>query len=104
VDARRGDDVGFIQIMEVTTSRFEEIERLHEQWMRDTEGKRTVVREQICRDRDRPNTYVIIVEFDSYESAVTNSELAETATIAGAIAELVEAPTVFRNLDLIRTD
>jgi quinol monooxygenase YgiN len=96
--------VGFIQIMEVTTSRFDELEQLHEQWLRDTAGRRTVRREQIARDRDRPDTYVIIVEFDSFESAMENSDLPETAAIAQGIAELVEAPTVFRNLDVIRTD
>ena len=33
----------------------------------------------LTRDRDRPNTYVDIVEFPSYEDAMKNSELPETA-------------------------
>jgi quinol monooxygenase YgiN len=96
--------VGFIQVMEVTTSSYDEMERLHEQWLRDTEGKRTVVSEKICRDRDRPDTYVLIVEFESYDAAMTNNELPETARIAEGIAGLASEPTVFRNLDLIRAD
>lgn len=96
--------MGFIQVMEITTSDYDEIERLHEQWMADTEGRRTVRAEKVCRDRDRPDTYVIIVEFDSYESAMENNDLPETASIAEGIAAVATQPPVFRNLDVIRTD
>ena len=96
--------MGFIQVLEVTTSNFDEMERLHEEWLRDTEGKRTVVSERVCRDRDRPDTYVLIVEFESYESAMTNSELPETGKIAEGIEKLASEPVGFRNLDVIRTD
>ena len=96
--------MGFIQVMEITTSDFDELERLHEQWLADTEGKRTVRRETVCRDRERPDTYVMVVEFDSYESAMENNELPETAKIAEGITGLATQPPVFRNLDVIRTD
>lgn len=95
--------MGFIQIMEITTSNFDELEHLHEQWMADTEGRRTVRREVVCRDRERPDTYVIVVEFDSYESAMENNDLPETATIAEGVAKLASQPPSFRNLDVIRT-
>ena len=96
--------MAFIQILEIQTSDYDELERLHEQWLRDTEGKRTVVSEKICRDRDRPDTYVMIVEFESYESAMANSELPETVRIAEGTAGLAAEPPVYRNLDLIRSD
>ena len=96
--------MGFIQVLEFKTSKFDEFEKLHEQWMADTEGKRTVVSEHICRDRDNPNTYVVIVEFASYEEALKNNDLPATATIAASMAALADEPPTFRNLDLIRVD
>lgn len=96
--------MGFIQILEIPTSKFDEFEALHEQWLADTAGTRTVVSERVCRDRDRPDTYVVIVEFPSYEAAMRNNDLPATAAIAAGITALADAPVTFRNLDLIRTD
>ena len=46
------------------------------------------------------NTYVQIVEFPSYEDAMTNSELPETASLAERLGQLCEGPMLFRNLDV----
>ena len=54
------------------------------------------------RDRDRANTYVQIVEFPSYEEAMANSELPDTAEVATRLAELCDGPPTFRNLDVTR--
>ena len=96
--------MGFVQIIEITTSKYDEMEALHDQWLRDTEGRRKVVAETICRDRERPDTYVVIVEFDSYEDAMINSDLPETAKVAAGYAALADEPQSFRNLDVIRRD
>jgi quinol monooxygenase YgiN len=96
--------MGFIQLVEITTRRYDDLEALHEQWLAATEGTRTVVSERICRDRDRDDTYVIIVEFPSHAAAMANNDLPATATIAAGMAELADGPPTFRNLDLIRAD
>jgi quinol monooxygenase YgiN len=96
--------MGFVQIIEVKTSRFEEIEALHEQWLAETEGIRTVVSERICVDRDNPGTSLIIVEFPSHEAAMANNDLPATKRIAEGIASLADEPPTFRNLDLVRSD
>ena len=96
--------MGFVQIIEITSSRFDEVEALHEQWLADTEGTRTAVSERMCRDRDDPEKFVIIVEFDSYEAAMANNDLPQTNRIAEGIAALSDGPPTFRNLDLIRAD
>ena len=62
----------------------------------------TATRGVQAQDRDRPNTYVQIVEFPSYEEAMRNSELPETGEIAGRLAELCDGPPTFRNLDVTR--
>lgn len=96
--------MGFIQLIEIPTSRFDEVEALHEAWLADTEGERTTVGEWVCKDRDRPDTYVVIVEFPSYEAAMRNNELPATEKISAGMGELADAPPIFRNLDLIRHD
>jgi hypothetical protein len=92
--------VSFIQIIEFTTSRASELEALLDEWLERTEGKRTATRGVQARDRDRPNTYVQIIEFPSYEAAMTNSELPETGDVAARLAALCDGPPTFRNLDV----
>lgn len=96
--------MGFIQILEIKTSNYGEFEALHEQWLADTAGTRTVVSERICRDLDQPGSYVVIVEFASHEDAMKNNDLPATAAIAAGMAALADEPLTFRNLDLLRTD
>jgi quinol monooxygenase YgiN len=90
----------FIQIIEFTAGRFDEVEALMDEWVTKTEGKRTAHRGMVTVDRDRPDTYVQIVEFPSYEEAMANSALPETAEFAEKIAKLCDGPAVFRNLDV----
>jgi hypothetical protein len=55
--------VKFVQIIEFATSRYDEVDKLMDEWMAATEGKRTPTHEISGRDRDQPNTYLQIVEF-----------------------------------------
>jgi hypothetical protein len=87
--------------MEIKTSRWDEMMALEQEWLAATEGARTLVRETHGRDRDRPGTYVIIAEFDSYEDAMKNNELAATQQIADRMAKLADGEVVFRNLDVL---
>ena len=54
--------MAFIQIIEITTTRPEEIPELVEEWSAKTEGRRAVYRSTLTADRDRPETYIQIVE------------------------------------------
>ena len=96
--------MAFIQIIEFTTTQPEKVQELVDQWSTATEGKRTVDRTTLTADRDRPNTYVQIVEFPSYEDAMANSGLPETAEFADKLAGLCEGPPMFRNLDVRRVE
>ena len=62
--------MSYFQLIEVKTSRYEDMERLHEEWLAETQGERTSVQEWVCKDRDNPDTYLIIVEFPSAEAAM----------------------------------
>jgi hypothetical protein len=93
--------MGFVQIIEFRTQRLEEFRSLEEDWVKRTEGKRTLQRLTLCRDRDRGDVYVQVAEFPSYEDAMRNSELPETSEAADRLAKLCDEPPTFRNLDVI---
>ena len=92
----------FIQIMEATTSDPEVMFAADKEWAEATEGKRTARRSIVTRDRNNPDRYVIIVFFDSYESAMENSRLPETQALAGKVAATMDAPIVFHDLDVVQ--
>jgi hypothetical protein len=94
----------FVQIIEYTTTRKDEMDKLLDRWVEATEGKRTAARALVTSDRDKADTYVEIVEFPSYEDAMRNSQLPETDQFAGEMAKLCDGPMTFRNLDLIREE
>ena len=54
--------------------------------------------------RERPGTYLTIVEFESYDSAMENSNRPETSDFAAKMAALCDGPPVFRNLDVMWED
>jgi hypothetical protein len=94
----------FIQLIETATTRRDEMDALADGWRSRTEGRRTARRSTVTHDRDRPDTYILIVEFASYEDAMANSALPETADFAERLAELCDSPPTFRNLDVERVD
>ncbi len=91
----------FVQIMQLQTSKIDEIRAAVDEWQKATEGKRTVGRSAVCRDRDNPGRYSIIVFFDTYEDAVKNSTLPETDALSKKTAALADGPLTFVNLDVI---
>ena len=92
--------MGFVQIIEIKTSNIDQIQQLDKEWQAATEGKRTATRALITKDRDRADTYLVIVEFPSYEAAQANNALAETGAFAEKISALAQSQT-FLNLDVI---
>lgn len=95
--------MSFVQIIEYTTTRQDEVDALLKETLAATEGRRTATRAMRCTDRDKPNTYVNIVEFPSYEAAMENSQMPETSAMAEQMAKLCDGPAIFRNLDVSET-
>ena len=96
--------MGFVQIIELQTRRYEEVEAIHEAWLAATEGVRTTISEMVVADRDRPGRYLVIVEFPDQAAAAANDALPATGDFARALAELLEEPPVFSNMDVVRID
>lgn len=94
----------FIQLVEFETTRFEEGKALNEEYRAKMQGRTTARRSTVTKDRDHPNRYIVAIEFDSYEDAMRNSELAETSEFAGKMAELTDVGPKFTNLDVIEVN
>jgi hypothetical protein len=94
----------FVQIITLTTDRFDDLEAAHEAWRAATEGERTAVRELVCEERGHPGRYHIIVEFPDHDAAQRNNDLAATAEIASRIGELATDGPEFLDLDVRRLD
>jgi hypothetical protein len=94
---------GFVQIIEMKTSRIDEIDALVDE-RRAAGGPMPMVRATLTADRDRPDHYLSIIEFDSYEEAMANSNSPETTQMAQRMAELCDGPPKFYNLDVRRSE
>ena len=93
--------MAFIQIVEFRSSKIDEMRSLEDEWSEragtDTSARRTL----LCADRDDPGHYFTVVFFDSYESAMQNSEHPLTREFAGRMSSLADGPASFRNLDVL---
>jgi quinol monooxygenase YgiN len=93
--------MAFVQIIEMHTKNYEELQALGDEFFAATEGKRTVQRSYVTRDRNDPDRYLILAFFESSESAMENSNLPETAAFAEKQMPLLDGPPTFYDLDVI---
>lgn len=91
---------GFVQIMEIKTSRIDEVEAFAKKMDEDRGDSLLARRAIVTADRDRPGTYLVLVEFDSYEEAMKNSNDPATAKSSEQLAALLDGPPKFYNLDV----
>jgi quinol monooxygenase YgiN len=90
----------FVQIIEFRTNRVDELQALADE-MRAVPGSQgSALRGTVAQDRDRPGWYFNIVEFDSYESAMANSNRPEVSAFAARMAALCEETPRFYNLEV----
>ena len=97
--------MAFIQVIDFESERGEDLQRVMDAWRNATEGRRRSTLTVItCQDRERPDHYVTIVEFPSYEQAMENSNLPETRDFSARMTALCKGEPRFVNLDEIRRD
>ena len=92
---------GFVQIMEFDTSKIEDVDALSRQLEKEAGDEFLARKGTITEDRERRGHYYVIVEFDSYEDAMKNSESPVVNKYAEKLGELLDGPPTFRNLDVI---
>lgn len=92
---------GFVQIMELDTSKIDQVDSLGRELAASLGSDFKARRATTTEDRDRPGHYYVIVEFDSYEEAMQNSENPQTAEYSERMGILLEGPPAFHNLDVV---
>lgn len=97
---RGRDEVTFVQLIEYQTARPDEMDDLLDQWITQTEGRRTASRELRAQDRQNPTHFVDIVEFSSFEQAMRNNDLPETQRLAERMSALCKGEPRFVNLEV----
>jgi hypothetical protein len=93
----------FVQFVEMSTSRFDEMQKFNEEW-REKNPDRLLDWSIVGQDRDNPGKYVAIVHFENYDVAMKNSADPRTAEYAAKMEELCDGPVTFRNLDVVVTE
>ncbi|POX62237.1 ester cyclase [Streptomyces sp. Ru62] len=94
----------FVQLIECRTSRLDEMNRLMDDWVQQTKGKRTATHAVVGTDRSDASHVVEVVEFPSYEDAMRNSNLPETDRIFRGIVALCDEMPTFIDLDVVRDE
>ena len=96
----QAEEGSFVQLIEFHTRDLDRVRSLGERW-RDAIGKEATARwALITADRDRPDTFVQLVGFPDYASAMRNSEHQVTSELAKDLQEATDGETSFRNLDV----
>lgn len=93
----------FVQLIEYTTSRHDEMMKFVDQW-RQAHPDRGYDWLVVGADRDKPGSFVTMVRFSSYEAAMKNNEDPATQEFAERMAQMTDAPPVFRNMDVVITE
>lgn len=94
----------FAQVIDCRTKKLDEVNKLMDDWVEATQGKRTATHSMVGRDRSDATHVVEIVEFPSYEDAQRNSHLPETDRIFQGMVAACEQPPTFTDLDIVRDD
>lgn len=94
----------FVQIIDCKTDARDEMNRLMDTWVEQTRGKRTATHSIVGQDRADTGHIVEIVEFPSYDDAMRNSDLPETARVYEQLRGLCDEPPRFTDLDVVRDE
>jgi quinol monooxygenase YgiN len=90
---------GFVQIIEFESDKIDEIRRLQAE-LRET-GELRMSMGVLTQDRDKPNSYVVVVEFPSWEAAEASNADPRTQEFAAKVEQLASTKPMFHNLDVV---
>jgi steroid delta-isomerase-like uncharacterized protein len=94
----------FLQLIDCNTDSPEALNKLIDDWVALTRGRRTATHAVIASDRADRRHFVEVVEFPSYEAAMRNSRLPETDRIFNEMVALCDEPPAFTDLDVVRDE
>lgn len=91
----------FLQLIDYRTDHPEAMDRIVQRWVAAIGTHRTARWYITTADRDRPGTYLQLVEFPNHDAAALNSDHPATAAFAAELRAACTDDIVFRNLDVI---
>ena len=91
----------FIQLFEGATDDPEGLLAVLEEWSSDAIGAGTALQGEMSRDGEDPSRFVVLVHFESAESAQENSDRPETGEYAQLFSALCTDGPHFRNLSVV---
>jgi predicted small metal-binding protein len=94
------EDGAFVQLIEFHTRDLDRFRTLAEEWREGIGREATARWAVIAADHDRPDTYLELVAFPDYASAMRNSEHPLTGEFAKRMQEATDGEAGFRNLDV----
>jgi hypothetical protein len=91
----------FMQIIDIECERMDEMRQLVEQAEQRNAGREGgPTHRLVLKDRDTPNRYLVLIEFESHETAMRNSGDPETGKMAERLAALCTRPPAFTDCDV----
>ncbi|MDC0769406.1 hypothetical protein [Streptomyces sp. HD] len=91
----------FVQIIDFETERIDEMRELAHETEQSLAGRSGgPTRRLVLKDRSEANRYLVVIEFDSYEDAMRNSDDPETTKFAEQMAALCTRPPSFTDCDV----
>ncbi len=94
----------FVQIIDFETERLENMQKLLQEAGQRNAGKPGgPTYRMFLKDRDKPNRYMAVLEFESYDEAMSNSDDPETSKLAEQLGALCIGERVYTNLDVLES-
>lgn len=90
----------FVQLIEFRTDRIAEWSSIQDRFIAALEDRRTTRWSIVGADRDRPGTYLALVEFPDHDAAMANSAHPGTAVWFKELQAICLDEPQFRNLDV----
>jgi hypothetical protein len=91
----------FVQIIDFETERMDEMRELIQEAEKRAAGRSGgPTHRMVLQDRNRSNRYLVVIEFESYEDAMRNSNDPETTKMAEKLAALCTRPPSFTDCDV----
>jgi len=91
---------GFIQLIEYETNDVEAVQKTILKFRDEHPDVMTFTTSRVAEDRDKPGTYISIVEFPSYEEAMKQSNNPSLSEFVQSMGPELMANRRFRNLDV----
>ncbi|WP_151478430.1 DUF1330 domain-containing protein [Streptomyces albicerus] len=92
----------FVQIIDFETERMDEMRELIQEAEKRAAGRSGggPTHRMVLQDRNRSDRYLVVIEFESYEDAMRNSNDPETTKMAEKLAALCTRPPSFTDCDV----